>query len=61
MTSAQPSYESLTSGEVYVPGLSVEYVSEKYGIPIEKISKLGSAENPHGPSPKAVSAMIAAA
>lgn len=55
------SYAALTEGEVYVPGLPSEYVAQKYGIPLEQIAKLGSAENPHGPSPKALAAVIEAA
>lgn len=57
----KPSYAALTEGEVYVPGLASEYVAEKYGIPLDQIAKLGSAENPHGPSPKALAAVIEAA
>lgn len=57
----RPSYAALTEGEVYVPGLPSEYVAQKYGIPLEQIAKLGSAENPHGPSPKALAAVIEAA
>jgi histidinol-phosphate aminotransferase len=37
--------------EPYTPGLSREYVAARYGIPPERIAKLGSAENPFGPSP----------
>ncbi len=55
-----PSNAHLVDGEVYVPGLSAEYVSEKYGIPLCDISKLASAENPHGASPKALAAVAAA-
>lgn len=55
------SYAALTEGEVYVPGLSSEYVAQTYGIPLDQISKLGSAENPHGPSPKALAAVTEAA
>lgn len=55
------SYKSLTEGEVYVPGLPSEYVAQTYGIPLDQISKLGSAENPHGPSPKALAAVMEAA
>ena len=53
----QPSYPALSTGEIYVPGLSAEHVAEKYGIALNAISKLGSAENPHGPSPKALLAV----
>lgn len=55
------SYAALIVGEVYVPGLTIEYVAQKYGIPLDQIAKLGSAENPHGPSPKALAAVIEAA
>ncbi len=53
----KPSYSALTEGEVYVPGLSSEYVAERYGIALDQIAKLGSAENPHGASPKARAAV----
>lgn len=55
------SYAALTEGEVYVPGLPTEYVAQTYGIPLDQIAKLGSAENPHGPSPKALAAVTEAA
>ncbi len=48
---------ALVEGPVYVPGLPREFVAERYGIPLDDIAKLGSAENPHGPSPKAVAAL----
>lgn len=51
------SFPALVDGPVYVPGLPREYVAAKYGIPLDDIAKLGSAENPHGPSPKAVAAI----
>ena len=51
------STEELVTGEVYVPGLPREYVARKYGVPIDEIAKLGSAENPHGASPKALAAV----
>lgn len=53
----KPSSPALTIGEVYVPGLPKEYVTQKYGVPSEDIAKLASAENPHGASPKAVAAV----
>ncbi|HYF17821.1 MAG TPA: histidinol-phosphate transaminase [Ramlibacter sp.] len=53
----QPSFAALSDGEVYVPGLPTEYVTQKYGIPPEQVAKLGSAENPHGTSPKALRAV----
>lgn len=54
------SVPALTEGAVYVPGLPREHVAERYGIPLDDIAKLGSAENPHGPSPKAVAALAQA-
>ncbi|ACB85616.1 histidinol-phosphate transaminase [Natranaerobius thermophilus] len=36
----------------YIPGKSLEEIKEKYGL--DKVIKLASNENPHGPSPKAV-------
>ncbi len=59
-SSVMPSSQSLTDGEVYVPGLPSEYVTEKYGVPPEDIAKLASAENPHGPSPLAMKAVAEA-
>ena len=50
----------LASEEAYVPGLTREYVAEKFGVPLEDVAKLGSAENPFGPSPKAAEAVRAA-
>ena len=47
--------------EAYVPGLTKEYVAQTYGIPLKDVAKLGSAENPFGPSPKALEAVKAAA
>ena len=41
----------------YNASLTAEYVSTKYNLPIDKVSKLGSAENPFGPSPKALAAI----
>jgi histidinol-phosphate aminotransferase len=52
---------ALVEQEAYVPGLTREYVSETYGIPLDDVAKLGSAENPFGPSPKAVAAFHEAA
>lgn len=45
---------SLLTKEAYVPGLSREFVSAKYGVALDDVAKLGSAENPFGPSPKAL-------
>lgn len=43
----------LKKPEYYVPGLPVDYVTERYGITPADVAKLGSAENPYGTSPKA--------
>jgi len=50
---------ALLTDETYVPGLSRELVAETYGIPVKDVAKLGSAENPFGPSKKAVQAVSA--
>jgi histidinol-phosphate aminotransferase len=41
----------------YVPGKYIEEIARKYGLDPEKIIKLGSNENPLGPSPLAVEAI----
>lgn len=41
----------------YVPGRSIEEIAGKYGLDPENIIKLGSNENPLGPSPLAVAAI----
>jgi histidinol-phosphate aminotransferase len=41
----------------YVPGKSIEEIALKYSLDPDKIIKLGSNENPLGPSPLAVEAM----
>lgn len=41
----------------YVPGKSIEEIAKKYGLDPATIIKLGSNENPLGPSPLAVSAI----
>ena len=43
----------------YNSGLSTEYVRKHYGV--TRVAKLGSNENPYGPSPKVVQAIAAAA
>ena len=48
---------ALVENEPYTPGLSSEYVARKFGIALDEIAKLGSAENPFGPSPKAFEAV----
>ncbi|MBJ3774146.1 pyridoxal phosphate-dependent aminotransferase [Acuticoccus mangrovi] len=50
----------LVTGEPYTPGLTREAVCETYGVLVDEIAKLGSAENPLGPSPKALIAIAAA-
>jgi histidinol-phosphate aminotransferase len=51
---------ALGTREAYVPGLSKDYVSRTYGIPFADVAKLGSAENPFGPSPKAAAVIRSA-
>ena len=41
----------------YVPGKSIEEIAGKYGLDPDSIIKLGSNENPLGPSPRAVAAL----
>ncbi len=41
----------------YVPGKSIEEIAKKYGLDPETIIKLGSNENPLGPSPLSVAAI----
>jgi histidinol-phosphate aminotransferase len=41
----------------YEAGRSVQQVSREFGIPLERIVKLASNENPYGPSPEAVAAI----
>lgn len=48
---------ALVENEPYTPGLSSEYVANKFGIALAEVAKLGSAENPFGPSPKALEAV----
>jgi histidinol-phosphate aminotransferase len=43
--------------EAYTPGLSREYVAKTYNVPVDDVAKLGSAENPFGPSPLAYAAV----
>ncbi len=42
----------------YIPGRSIAEIADEYNLPIESIIKLGSNENPLGPSPAAVRAII---
>ncbi len=55
----QHAHAGLKNPEYYVPGLPVDYVASRYGIPQSEIAKLGSAENPHGTSPLAKAAVEA--
>jgi histidinol-phosphate aminotransferase len=48
---------ALIENEPYTPGLSIEYVAKTFGIAVNDVAKLGSAENPYGPSPKAALAV----
>lgn len=48
---------ALGSMTPYTPGLTPEFVAEKYNLPVDQISKLGSAENHFGASPKAIAAV----
>jgi histidinol-phosphate aminotransferase len=41
----------------YVPGKSIEEIASKYDLNPKKIIKLGSNENPIGPSPMAINAL----
>ena len=41
----------------YVPGKSQDEIAADYGVRKEDIIKLGSNENPWGPSPKAMQAI----
>lgn len=43
----------------YVPGRSINEIAREYGLNKEDIIKLGSNENPLGPSPKAIAAVEA--
>lgn len=54
-------HPGLKDAEYYVPGLPRDLVAQRYGIAPEQIAKLGSAENPLGPSPRAVTAVREAA
>lgn len=42
----------------YIPGKSIEDTARKYGLDPAFVIKLGSNENPLGPSPKAVQAIL---
>jgi histidinol-phosphate aminotransferase len=51
----------LSAHEAYVPGRGAEEVARDLGMDPEELTKLSSNENPHGPSPDAVSAVETAA
>ena len=42
----------------YVPGRSIDEIASEYGVELDRIIKLGSNENPMGPSPQAVKAIV---
>jgi len=48
---------ALKSLKPYVAGKGFGEISRKYGIAPERIVKLGSNENPYGPSPKVIEAL----
>jgi histidinol-phosphate aminotransferase len=50
--------ESIRTIPEYVPGRSIEDTAKKYGLDPTSIIKLGSNENPLGPSQKAVDAIL---
>jgi histidinol-phosphate aminotransferase len=50
--------ESILAIPEYVPGKSVEETAQKYGLDPDSIIKLGSNENPLGPSKKAIQAIV---
>ncbi|AEH61521.1 histidinol-phosphate aminotransferase [Methanosalsum zhilinae DSM 4017] len=50
--------EGIESISEYVPGRSIDDIAELVGLHPDRIIKLGSNENPLGPSEKAVSAMV---
>lgn len=56
----QVSSPALLIAEAYTPGLSREYVARTYGVAIDDVAKLGSAENPFGPSRLAAAAVAEA-
>ena len=50
--------EEILEIKEYVPGKSIDDTVAAYGLDSDSIIKLGSNENPLGPSPKAVEALI---
>ena len=53
-------HKALRHPEYYVPGLAADEVAQRYGLRLADIAKLGSAENPYGPSPAAQAAVAEA-
>lgn len=49
--------KSIRDMDKYVPSKTIEEVAKQYGFLPEEVIKLGSNENPLGPSPKAVQAV----
>ncbi len=56
-TSGTGTGTSTNTNSGYVPGRSIAETSKAYNIPVDSIIKLGSNENPLGPSPAAVRAV----
>jgi histidinol-phosphate aminotransferase len=52
-----PIVDYLEPVQPFVPGLRIPDVVRRYGLKAESVAKLASAENPLGPSPKAVAAI----
>lgn len=51
------SNEALRSAETCSPGLSREHVARTWSIAPGEVVRLDSAKNPHGPSPRGLSAL----
>ncbi len=51
---AQPHLRDLS---LYEPGKPIEETARDFGLPVDRIVKLASNENPLGPSPRALAAM----
>ena len=56
MTFAQLANPGILTQPVYEPGKPIEQVARELGLDPAGIIKLASNENPHGPSPKAITA-----
>jgi histidinol-phosphate aminotransferase len=52
-----PIIDYLEPIQSYVPGMRIADVVRRYGLKAESVAKLASAENPLGPSPKAMAAI----